>query len=125
MIMNTEAVNKFFYLTGEDQDPMTIYVFKYDQEEGTVYVLTDWEMEVYILSEEAFEDFIPADDKQISDFTESVRAIYASNASMEKQFVSSDKDFEQEELEKIKERSQILREWQAGAKILLENNIEA
>lgn len=119
MEMNQSIVKQFFYLTGEDQDPMTIYVFDYDEGEKTVSVLTDWEMEVYILSDEAFEDFIPATDTQIKDFREHIQILYSSNQLLLKQLQNSDNDFDSETLDRIKEQTAILLEWQAGAKILL------
>lgn len=120
--MDNSVVNQFFYLTGEDQDPMTIYVFEYDKEQETVSVLTDWEMEVYILSEEAFEDFVPANQEQINTFIESVGKLYLSNQLLEKQLQSSENDFDPETMKKIKEQASILREWQSGAKILLKKH---
>ncbi|PKM95065.1 MAG: hypothetical protein CVU84_07010 [Firmicutes bacterium HGW-Firmicutes-1] len=122
MQMNESIVYQFFYLTGEDQDPMTVYVFEYDKEQEGVSVLTDWEMEVYILSEEAFEDFIPANQEQIDAFIEHVRILYASNLLMEKQLQNPEKDFDPETMKKIEEQAAILIEWQDGAKVLLEKH---
>lgn len=125
MQMNESVVNQFFYLTGEDQDPMTIYVFDYDEQEKTISVLTDWEMEIYILSEEAFEDFIPADEAQTKSLLENVYSDYERSLVMANTLKEPGAGFSSEDMEAIKAQADILVEWQNGAKVLLKNHPKA
>lgn len=122
MKINEAVINQFFYLTGEDQDPMTIFVFALDKETLEVSVLTDWEEEIYILSDEAFEDFVPATQEQVQTFVEYVRAQYKNSQDLANHLKEMKEELDSDQLQKINEQVEILIEWQVGAKILLAMN---